>query len=166
MKEIFIYLGMGLLVAVPWMTRTVVISGWLLYPFTALDLFNVDWKMDGHMIDLDAAQIKVWGRALYNVTLIDVPIMGWFPNWFTSTLSVMEKILILGDFAAIVAAAVMTVYTFIKKNWKQLDILLVVITMICSYAFWQTSAPLIRYGYAYVLLLVFVVLGWFMEDVF
>ena len=165
-KEIFIYLGMGLLVAAWWMTRTVIISGWLLYPFTALDLFNVDWKMDAHMINLDAMQIKVWGRTLYNVTLIDVPVSGWFPNWFSSTLSAMEKLFILGDFAAIIGAVVLSAWTFFKRKWEQLDLMLVSVAMIGCYVFWQTSAPLMRYGYAYVLLLIFVVFGWFMENFF
>lgn len=165
-REIFIYLSMGLLVAIPWMVRTVVISGWLLYPFTALDLFNFDWEMDGHMINLDAMQIKVWGRALYNVTLIDVPLTGWFPNWFSNTLSTMEKILILGDFAAIFVTAFKTIQIFVKKYWMQLDKLLVLITMTACYVFWQTSAPLIRYGYAYVLLLLFVAFGWIMQELF
>lgn len=165
-KEIFGYLTMGLLVAVPWMARTVVISGWLLYPFTALDLFNFDWEMDGQMINLDAMQIKVWGRALYNVTLIDIPLTGWFPNWFSNTLSTMEKLLILGDFAAIIVAVFKTIQIFAKKIWKQLDVLLVLITMVACYIFWQTSAPLMRYGYAYVLLLLFVAFGWIMQDVY
>lgn len=165
-KEILIYLGLGLGVAAPWMVRTIIISGWLLYPFTALDLFNFDWEMDGHMIDLDAMQIKVWGRALYNVTLIDVPLIGWFPNWFSSTLSTMEKLLIIGDFAAIFVMVFKTIQIFVKKYWKQLDKLLVLITMTACYVFWQTSAPLMRYGYAYVLLLLFVAFGWIMQDLF
>ena len=164
-KEIFIYLALGLLVAIPWMARTVIISGWLFYPFTALDLFNFDWEMDGHMINLDSMQIKVWGRALYDVTLIDVPLIGWFPNWFFNTLSTMEKLLIIGDFVAIIITVLKVVEIFIKKSWEKLDVLLVLITMICCYVFWQTSAPLMRYGYAYVLLLVFLVFGWVLQEI-
>ena len=54
-KEIFIYLVMGLVVAIPWMAMTVIISGWLFYPFTAIDLFDVDWKMDAFYIDVDTS---------------------------------------------------------------------------------------------------------------
>ncbi len=159
-KEIFIYLAMGILVAFPWMARTVIISGWLIYPFTALDLFDVDWKMEAFYIDVDAMQIKVWGRALYQIGLIDVPITQWFPNWFMTTLSGMEKILILGSVAASVIAVVLSIVILLKKQYKHLDMVLVMMTMFCSYLFWQTSAPLIRYGYAYVLLLTFTVFGW------
>lgn len=159
-KQIALYLAAGILVAAGWMVRTVVISGWLLYPFTALDLFSVDWKMDAHMIDLDAMQIKVWGRALYNVLLIDVPFFEWFPNWFLTTLSGTEKLLILADGVALFTVAIKIGDIWIKKKWQELDMLLTVITIAACYIFWQMSAPLMRYGYAYVLLLVFSVFGW------
>ena len=162
-KEILIYLGMGLLVAVPWFARTVLISGWLLYPFTALDLFHVDWKMDAALIDVDSMQIKVWGRALYDIGLIDTPITGWFPNWFMSTLTGMEKLLIIGALAAAAATILIAIVIVLGRRFRHLEALLVMVTMLCSYAFWQTSAPLMRYGYAYVLLLALVVFGWCMN---
>lgn len=159
-KEICIYLAMGLVAAVPWFARTVLISGWLLYPFTGLDLFQVDWKMDAYYIDIDAMQIKAWGRGLYAIGLLDTPITVWFPNWFMSTLSGMEKILVSGSLGAVAVSVVAAMIILFKKKTQLFDILLVIATLVCSYLFWQTSAPLIRYGYAYVLLLVCVVAGW------
>lgn len=159
-KEIFLYLGMGLLVAIPWFTRTVVISGWLLYPFPRLDLFNLDWKMDAALIEVDAAQISAWGRALYNIQLLDTPALQWIPNWFRSTLSGTEKILILGSAFCIFVFLVSACVIFLKKQWRELDVLLVLAMLNCSYLFWQFSAPLMRYGYAYVLLIDFVTVGW------
>lgn len=151
-QDILLYLGLGLLVCLPWMTRTVIISGWLLYPFPALDLFSVDWKMPAGPIAVDAAQIKTWGRALYNVGLVDMPIYEWFPGWFATTLSGMEKLLILGDLACVPLFVGYAVFSLIRKKKGNLDILLVLATVISSCAFWQYSAPILRYGYAYVLL--------------
>ena len=165
-KEIACYLGIGLLVALPWMIREVLISGWLLYPFTALDLFSVDWKMNAEFIEIDAAQIKVWGRALYDVTKLDWPIWKWFPNWFQTTLSSMEKLIILGDLASLVISAVLTLYVFLKKKWVYLEKLLVLWTIAACYLFWQFSAPLIRYGYTYALLLVFLAIILAFEVIF
>ncbi len=158
-KEIAIFLALGLAAAVPWMARTVLISGWLLYPFPYLDLFSVDWKMPKQGILVDAAQIKAWGRALYNVALLDVPAWTWMRNWFATTLSALEKLLVLADFLSLLVVALGTVFVFWKKRWEALDELLVAVTLVASYLFWQFSAPLIRYGYAYVLLLAAVVLG-------
>ena len=154
---------MGLVTAIPWMARTVMISGWLIYPFTALDLFDVDWKMDAFYIDIDAMQIKVWGRALYDISLVDVPISGWFPNWFSTTLSGMEKIMILGAFASTLVTVLATIIVLLRKIFKHLDMLLVMVTMFACYLFWQISAPLMRYGYAYVLLFIFIVFGWCLQ---
>lgn len=159
-REIFLCLGMGLIVAVPWFARTVVISGWLLYPFPRLDLFDLDWKMDAAAIEVDAAQISVWGRALYNIQLLDTPAIQWIPNWFKSTLSAMEKILILGSAVCIPVFLASICWIFIKKRWKELDVVLVLGMLNCSYLFWQFSAPLMRYGYAYVLLIDFMTVGW------
>ena len=165
LKDICIYLATGLIIAIPWFARTVVISGWLLYPFTAIDIFNVDWKMNAYFIDIDAMQIKTWGRALYAIGLIDTPIIEWFPNWFRTTLSSMEKILILAAIVAVLVLLVLSMRFFVTVCKKKADItfanyLLVMIALAASYIFWQTSAPLMRYGYAYVLLLSLVVFGY------
>ncbi len=159
-KQIFIYLSMGLLTAIPWFARTVIISGWLVYPLASLDLFQFDWEMNAALIEIDAAQISVWGKALYNVTLLDTPANVWIPNWFRTTLSGTEKLLILSCVGCIFLYLVGVVWIFVKKQWKHLDMVLVLLTVISSYLFWQMSAPLMRYGYAYVLLTDFLVLGW------
>lgn len=158
-KEIFIYLGMGLLVAIPWFARTVIISGWLIYPFPALDLFQFDWEMNAAAIEVDAANITTWGRALYNADLVDLPVWEWFPNWYRTTLSGMEKILIAGCILCIFIFIIDFAIIICKKQWERLDISLVIGTVLASYLLWQYSAPLIRYGYAYVLLLDCVVAG-------
>lgn len=159
-KDIAIYLVMGLIVAIPWMARSVIISGYLIYPLQAVDLFNVDWKIPDEILQADVANIKTWGRALYNMYAVNVPIYEWFPNWFNTTLLSTEKLLILACILAFVIVIVAAIVILIKKKWEHLDILLVLVTVACSYLYWQNSAPLMRYGYAYVLLLVALTAGW------
>mgnify|MGYP003537176872 FL=1 len=57
------------------------------------------------------------------------------------------------------------IYVFIRKKWEHLDYLLVVLTILSSYVFWQLSAPLIRYGYAYTLLLIVLVFGFVKQHI-
>lgn len=158
--QIGMYLGLGLFTALPWLIRTVLISGWLFYPLPGLDLFHFDWKMRAENIAVDAAQIKVWGRGLYDVALVNVPFAQWFPGWFASTLSAMEKLLILADLGSLALLAGAAVWTLIRRKRGRGDRLLVLAALACSYVFWQTSAPLTRYGYAYVLLLPALMGGW------
>lgn len=159
-KEILLYLSMGLIVAVPWFARTVMISGWLLYPFSALDLFNVDWKISTWKVDYDSAHISMYGKGIYDWTRMNAPVWEWIPNWFSTTLFTMEKLLILGAVICIVLFVGLLIWVFAKKKWQELDTMLVLGTVLCSYLFWQLSAPLMRYGYAYVLLLDFLIVGW------
>ena len=159
-KEIAIYICMGIVVIAPWLMRTVIISGYLLYPFPALDLFDVDWKIPAEVATLDAAEIKTWGRAIFNATKVAIPIQEWFPNWFSTTLSGTEKLLILADVGTLFVLGIVAIYHFFRKRWEELDFLLVMTTVAASYLFWQISAPLMRYGYSHVLLLVVLMAGY------
>ncbi len=159
-KEIAYYIGMGSIVIVPWLVRTVIISGYLLYPFPALDLFAVDWKLSATEAALDAAEIKTWGRAIYDASKVEMSIQDWLPNWFTTTLSGTEKLLILADVGAILALVVVVVYQLLRKKREELDFLLVMAAVAASYLFWQISAPLMRYGYSHVLLLIVLMVGY------
>lgn len=158
-KEMALYLAMGIITVIPWLVRTVIISGWLLYPFPQLDLFSVDWKISAQKAATDAAEIKVWGRGLYDAALVDIPITKWFSNWFSTMLSSFGKLLIIADIAGIGIIVIILVFTIIKKKWQRFDYLLVLTAILFSYLYWQFSAPLLRYGYAYVLLLAVLPLG-------
>lgn len=171
-REIAVYLVMGVIVLTPWAVRTVLISGYLLYPFPSLDLFAVDWKIGAEAAALDAAEIKTWGRGLNNAALVDLPITQWFPNWFHTALPVVGRLLVLADIVCVGVFAGLAVYLFLSRTKYQknmimkrnkiesgLDELLVLGTVGASYLFWQCSAPLLRYGYAYVLLMAVLTFG-------
>ncbi len=158
-KQILCYLLLGILTAAPWLIRGVLISGWLLYPFPALDLFDLPWKQKTEWVKTDAGAIKTWGRGVNNSVLVAQPIWEWYGTWF-KTLSLMEKGIALVDIAALVSFVGAAIAVFLRKNWENLDRLLVCATAACSYLYWQTSAPLPRYGYTYMLLLPALVFGW------
>ena len=67
--EIGVYLGLGILTALPFFIRNVVISGWLVYPFTQIDLFDVIWKIPKGIADYDAREIQVWAVSYTHLTL-------------------------------------------------------------------------------------------------
>ena len=158
-KEIRTYLLMGLLVFAPYLARNVMISGWLLYPFEHLDLFNVDWKVPEVVVSADAFQIKTWGKGIHAYELYG-GVNVWFPNWFRTVLTSTEKLLILADIMALIILFVSLLIQIVKPKREEWDRLLVFVTVAASYLFWQLSAPLTRYGYAYILLLALLVFGW------
>lgn len=152
-REIALYLSLGLIVAVPWMIRSVLLSGWLIYPLPQLDLFQLPWKQQVEWIEFDIACIKTWGRGLYNSAMVDAPVWEWFGGWFQSVLEPLQKLIVLADIGAAILFVPFSLSALIRRTSHEPDRLLVLLTVVCSYLYWQLSAPLPRYGYAYMLLL-------------
>lgn len=153
-KRIGSYVLCGFLLVLPWLVRNVLISGYLIYPMTSLDVFPVDWKMPADIVNFDSDEIKVFGRALYDVSKIDVPVWEWFPNWFRTTLSTTERGIIILDFVSLVIIFFRLVWDIVKRNVQRLHLNILYFTVAASFSFWFLSAPLIRYGYVYALLLI------------
>lgn len=146
-KQILVSLLGGIVVLVPFFIRNVIISGWLIYPSTILDLFDVDWKIPKGVAQYDAMEIGVYGKGINDVTKLDMPMRQWLPNWFKS-MSIVEKGWVCLTAFAIIAFVIYFVYKLLKKNINY-DRLLLCSVVICSCLFWFFSAPLVRYGYGY-----------------
>lgn len=146
-KQIGVCLGAGICVLLPFFIRNVLISGWLIYPSTIIDLFNVDWKIPKGVAQYDAMEIGVYGKGINDVTKLDMPINEWLPGWFKG-MSIVEKGWVSLTFVCILAGIVYFVYKLAKKN-ADLDKLLVFAVLVTSGLFWFFSAPLVRYGYGY-----------------
>lgn len=169
--DIGICLMMGVVTIVPWLARTVILSGYLLYPFPSLDLFGVDWKISAASAALDAAEIRTWGRGLNNAALVELPVTQWFPGWFQGSLPTVGKVLVLADIVCLPVVLALIVRMFCRSRGNggpqkkmQEGQLLVLAAVAASYGFWQLSAPLLRYGYAYVLLLIMITTGILCDD--
>ena len=157
-KEIAIYLIMGIVTALPYFIRNVLISGWLVYPFTQIDLFDVAWKIPKGMADYDAREIQVYGRGYTDVTRFDISLKEWLPDWFRA-LAGSDKLFVA---AAVVSVCILLIYNvgMACGLWrKRSDVLLVQITVAGSFLFWLCTSPLMRYGCVYVYLTSAVVLG-------
>ena len=157
-KETTVYLALGIVTALPFFIRNVLLSGWLVYPFTQIDLFRVAWKIPKGMADYDAKEIQVWGRGYTDVTRYDISVREWLPDWFRS-LAGSDKLLVA---AAVVSLSVLFVYGLgMLCGWwhRRPGILIVQVTVAASFVFWLFTSPLIRYGCVYVYLTSAVVFG-------
>lgn len=148
-KETGICLLLGLVTALPFFIRNVILSGWLVYPFTQIDLFQAAWKIPKGTADYDAREIQVWGRGYSDVTRYEISMREWLPDWFRS-LAASDRLLVA---AAAVAVAVLVFCAagmaagLCRRRW---DLLLVQVTVAGSFVFWLCTSPLIRYGCVYV----------------
>ena len=171
----------ALTISIPFFVRNVIISGWLMYPVTAIDLFNVDWKIPKGVAEYDALEIKTFGRGFSDVpNHAHMSFTEWFPKWF-SDLSSFNKMVIILDVVAILIYVLLSIHyilvdakegTFGDKkiegkifdiNMRSMlrtgDFFAIGGTMITCFLFWMASAPLIRYGIVFALLTAVVILG-------
>lgn len=157
-KEIAKFLGLGIFTALPYLIRNVILSGWLVYPFTGIDLFSVDFKIPKGMADYDAREIQVWGRGYSDVAQFDKPITTWLSEWFRAQ-GTLDQIFVLAAVTAIALLLCQIVWGLIRKKKEDGDILLLLVTIAVSFLFWLTSAPLIRYGCVFLWLTPVLILG-------
>ena len=155
-KNIIKYLVLGTIVIAPFLIRNVIISGYLIYPYPEIDLFNVDWKMNAYTCLFDRYEIQAWGRKLCDVNLANASFGEWFPVWW-SNLSLLMKIWFITTPVSIVVIAVQAVYRIIKD--KKTDILSCVIAIIASVSLWFTGSPDSRYGGVFLSIAPLLVIG-------
>lgn len=158
-------ISLGLIVIVPWLARNVIISGYLLYPYPQIDLFNVDWKMPASVCVYDAREIMAWGRGLNNYLLYELSIWEWFPRWFET---VPKTITILG----LISGNVIVIWlccNIIRRRKTDIRYTLLFVYSIIALVVWLFSAPLFRYGMVYLLIpiceVIWMILGWTKNNV-
>ena len=149
-REIMLYLSMGIITLMPFLIRNVIISGWLLYPFPAIDLFRVDWKIPEASVLIDSAQIKVWGKCLYDIALSDLPMKEWIPIWWSAQ-ERYAQMLIYCNILAICLDIVMLLHHLLKKEKLNFNLILLNVVVAGCSAAWFVLAPFIRYGLSFLL---------------
>ena len=159
-RQITVYISLGMIIIVPFLIRNIIISGYLVYPYPELDLFNVDWKMPEYTLLFDRNEIKAWGWGLNDVSRFDAPLKEWFPVWIGSMGNLMQKMFYL-NMMLLLPSVIYGIYRGImKKEWNSL---LMIITMISCFALWFIGSPLPRYGSVFLMLLPIFILGKLMQ---
>lgn len=126
-----------------WLIRNVILSGYLIYPFDKIDLFNPDWK--GLMFDLVRQKQRIYdfGFNLYGANRIDVSGMPYFQKvyiWYTNNLLHYDRFLIACD-----VISLLLILIFRKQfNKSQLFVFGV---LYVSIAFWFSQSPDPRFAY-------------------
>ncbi len=149
-KEIILYIIMGFSILLPYLIRNILISGWLIYPFESIDLFRVPWKVPLEYLLVDSYQIKVWGRCLYDVAKIDMPVKEWLPIWWNEQ-ERYAQYLIYANILGLFLSGLTVLYNLLKKIKTEGALLCLHLGMIVSILVWFFLAPFIRYGLAFLL---------------
>ena len=146
--KILFYAACAVLISLPFFIRNVLLTGYLLYPYPAIDLFSVPWKIDPGYALSDQHEILVWGRGYTDAARFAEPLSFWLPGWFAGQPAVY-RLLLLFCIPALPGLLILAVLSF-RHGGAGRGILYG--TAAAGFLFWFRSAPLMRYGCVYVFL--------------
>lgn len=139
-KKLLVYVLLGIIIVAPYLCRGVLISGYLLYPSTMLDIFNVDWKMSATDAKVDSDFIIAYGRGYDVIDAAAYPFKVWILKWI-STLGKTDMILLM---TCLVGAIYYPISILLRKDLRKVHI--IEGTLLVVFLSWFLSAPLIRYA--------------------
>ena len=147
----------------PFLIRNYFISGWLLYPFDGIDIFKTVWKIPKEYLLHDADQIKVWGRCLYDVNKIDMPVSKWFPIWWEHQFR-YEKMFLGAVILSFVLQIVMLFMRVLRKQQIRPQLTVLHLAIWGNIAVWFCMAPFIRYGLAFLIAAIMIAAGEYLSE--
>ena len=155
-KEFALCILAGIVTICPYLIRNAVLSGWLLYPSTTIDLFGFDWKVPVDIASYDYKEIQVYGRGYTDVARFDDPVTVWFPDWLRAA-SLTDRILICAAIVGVVYFVIKCIcYVCLRKrdDFGSQNIYRLYTEGVVSagFLFWLLTSPLMRYGCLYVYL--------------
>lgn len=139
--------SLAAVVLIPWMARSVVLSGYLVFPVSQLDLFSFDWKIPAAQVTevrngiVGFARLpgKDWADAL------SMPFSGWFPLWFENLTTNQKAIFVL----AVVSPLLFALGRFTGFTRITSRNLFGFVALYAGLLFWFVSAPDVRFGYGF-----------------
>jgi hypothetical protein len=150
-KEIKTLFFCSLLFFVPWVTRNIILSGYVLYPVETIDIFNFDWKVPIDRVIETKKWIYSWARIPFKdyKEVLNMSFSEWFPIWWSNQLPLNRNILVL----AIISPLLFTIVHFIFKTKYNLIHLVVLFTAYSNLLLWLFTAPDFRFLFSTILFL-------------
>jgi len=151
-SEIVKYLWLipvAMIIFLPWFIRNIVLTGWLIYPFPALDLFSFDWQVPVERVIDEKNAVTGWGRMPGPQFMLaaEMSIVEWFPQWWRELGIINQLLLIL----SIASPFIFLLFQIYKRRWFSYGINAVVFSSFSGIIFWLFMAPDWRFGEVFVM---------------
>lgn len=135
------------LIIFPWIVRNVITSGWLIYPFPLIDLFNFDWKVPLESVIYEKNIVSGFAR-IHHIDGANMALFDWLPLWW-HRIDFIYKVLFI---TSIVFPSVELITQLFKKNKNPLFTNAIIITSFLGVLFWFILAPEWRFGQSFIII--------------
>jgi hypothetical protein len=151
-KLFFTVLFISIVTLSPFIARNIIATGYIVFPSTAIDVVNVDWKYDPELTLNEKNYIAAYAKKPGVSTKDEINAVNkmntteWLPTWWqyrSSADKVIMILLVLSFFSALF---------LIKKIFLSgFMLLLALVTSLTGIIFWFVNAPDPRFGFGPIL---------------
>ena len=137
-----IILVLALLIYFPFFVRNYYLTGYLIFPFAHIDLFDTVWKVPKSSVLIEYDVIKSWARQPNNLDIVNYPLSQWVPIWWKRT-DILNQLLALSYFLPFLCIP-LGLYFQRKKH------LLLSVFLCATALFWFFNAPDVRFAFGFI----------------
>jgi len=146
LKKTLTITGLGLMIGLPFLIRNYYLSGYLIFPFPYIDLFNPEWKIPYEIVDFEKLVVKSWAKIPNsNPTKIEaMPFLTWFKTWWVAKDLIWRPILLANILIPF------SIFIFLKKEKLTLALLQGIILMNLLFWFYNAPDPRFAFGFLFI----------------
>ncbi len=150
--QILWYLGIGFVIAVPFVITNIITSGYMIYLLTAIDFFDVKWKIDAGVLQYCVDDMVATAR---NVAASHEEVLNcgltWVPDWFTNE-SISHQILYLAIAVFVLFDLLQIGISLVKKSNLDFPMLWPRLCVYIGLGYWFVTIPQVKYCWAFLIL--------------
>jgi hypothetical protein len=152
MKAVFMLLIIALVSVIPFVSRNIISSGYLVFPSPLPSIVHVDWKISQGSNDLERKYIRGYARVGEINGSEEIEAASsmkwsqWIPIWW-QRLSIPDKVM-LASLALLLVAGIFRFRTLMSSDET---FLIIWVISIAAIAFWFSQAPDPRFGLAFLI---------------
>lgn len=155
-KQFFLVVAGCMVYLLPWLSRNVMISGYIVFPFSKLDLFSFDWKVPLEHVQYHENVVRIWAiNPQYELGKeLQIPFTEWFPDWF-DRLTYIQSLVIVFIIGFSIIWAIVFLYGLFRKGLgfikTHFHTIFFIITSLAGILFWFYKGPDLRLGFGFCL---------------
>ncbi|MEI6021803.1 MAG: hypothetical protein WCR21_11800 [Bacteroidota bacterium] len=134
---------LGTIVLAPWLVRNIILSGYLIYPFPALDIFNFDWKIPISNAIAEKSITENFARLVGAHSESVFTFSQWLPVWWHKTETLSFVLLCL-----IASSILVLLYAKLSSKKVKPEFFHLFLLFLCGVLYTHFQAPSVRFVFA------------------
>lgn len=161
--QILLYLGIGLVIALPFLITNVLTSGYLIYLLSAIDIFDVKWKIDPAVLQYSVDNMVAFAR-MPGAPMEEALNCGlaWVPGWFAAE-SISHQVLYIAIVLFVIYDLIQVAACLVKKADLDFAMLWPRICVYLGLVYWFFTIPQVKYCWSFLIFATAVVPMYYFE---